>query len=54
MLLLKRSLLGLLAALVFASSIATADTIRPTHSYDDDWEPRVLRFTQQKQDEAGY
>jgi|GEM_PF-2820584 len=54
MLLLKKSLLGLLAVLMFTSSIAVADTIRPTHSYDDDWEPRVLRFTQPKQDEAGY
>ena len=37
--------LGTVAAMLFASSITVADTIRPTQPYDDDWEPRVLRFT---------
>lgn len=50
--LLAKSFMGLLAAALFVGSV-TADTIRPSHAYDDDWDDRVLRFTPEwHQDES--
>ena len=41
---LMKSFLGVLAVMLFAGSVV-ADTIRPSHPYDDDWDDRVMRFT---------
>lgn len=41
---LMKSLLGVLAVMLFTGSVI-ADTIRPSHAYDDDWDDRVMRFT---------
>ncbi|MBE9399233.1 hypothetical protein IOQ59_18380 [Pontibacterium sp. N1Y112] len=42
--LIMKSLLGVVAAMLFVSSV-TAETLRPSYDFDDDWEERVLRFT---------
>ncbi|MDI3326300.1 hypothetical protein QKW35_18135 [Pontibacterium granulatum] len=42
--LISKSLLGVIAALVVVGSVS-ADPIRPSHDYDDDWDSRVMRFT---------